>query len=90
MCGDAKNPPFNLGDFDFVWASPPCQHASAGTDPEWARARHPRLDSRNARDLLRGHPFTVVENVPLAGIRADCVLNGPMFGLNTDRTEKAL
>ena len=29
----------------------------------------------------RGHPYTVIENVPTAGLRADIVLTGPLVGL---------
>lgn len=80
VCGDATNPPFDLADFDFVWASPPCQHASSGT-PVWARGRYSDLIPAT-RALLVGHPLTVIENVPPAGIRADLKLNGPTVGLD--------
>ena len=79
ICGDALAPPVDLADFDLVWASPPCQAFSfAGIQ---YRERH--LDVVDAvRDLLASHPCTVIENVPLAPIRADLVLTGPMVGLN--------
>ena len=77
--GDALRPPVRLEDFDFVWASPPCQHASAGT-PTRRRSAHADLIPAT-RELLSGHPLTAIENVPLARIRRDVKLNGPMFGL---------
>ena len=77
--GDALEPPVRLSDFDLIWASPPCQ---AWTDGATAReskgARYPRLIERT-RDLLSGHPFTVIENVMKAPVRPDLVLHGHMF-----------
>ena len=79
VVGDATRPPFHLADFDFVWASPPCQAFSTAT------AYHGRKDHPNlipaTRALLAGHPYTVIENVPPAPIRKDIVLTGPMVGL---------
>lgn len=78
---DALNPPVNLSDFDFVWASPPCQKFSKATSCRGvARDRHPNLIPQT-RALLSGHPYTVIENVPQAPLRHDLILWGPQFGL---------
>lgn len=80
--GDALNPPVRLEDFDFVWASPPCQAFSR------VRSRHPAPKSpaidviEPTQSLLSSHRYTVIENVPDAPIRCDVILTGPMFGLD--------
>ena len=56
---DALNPPFELADFDFIWASPPCQAFSAATPIE-TRHRHPNLIPPT-RKLLAGHAVTCIE-----------------------------
>ena len=77
--GDALTPPFRLADFALVWASPPCQRWSTASG--WHAADHPDLLAPT-RELLAAHPAAVIENVPLAPMRADLVLEGPMFGLD--------
>ena len=76
--GDALNPPVKLDDFDFIWASPPCQAFSAATTKN--RDRHPDL-IEPTRNLIKDHPWTVIENVPGAPIRANLVLTGACVGL---------
>lgn len=70
-------------DFDFVWASPPCQKFSALTK-KTHRERHPDLIDP-IRRMLAAHPATCIKNVVGAPIRRDLVLDGGMFGLNTYR-----
>lgn len=80
--GDALHPPFDLGRFAFVWASPVCKR--------YSRCWRGRPDRRDAypdqvapiRELLHaaGVPF-VLENVVGAPLRPDLVLTGAMFGL---------
>ena len=78
---DALHPPVNLSDFDFVWVSPPCQRFSVGTKcRKDAYKKHPDL-IEPVRALLKGHPYTCIENVPHAPIRPDLILNGPSVGL---------
>ena len=81
VCGDATNPPFDLADFDFVWASPPCQAFSVASKMRGTAHKHPDMIP-DVRALLYGHPMTAIENVPGAPIRSDVVLTGPMVGLN--------
>ena len=76
---DATKPPVRLDDFDFVWASPPCQAFSSATPTE-AKTSHPKL-IEPIRELLAGHPLTCIENVPGAPIRKDLVLTGQVVGL---------
>lgn len=84
---------FNQGDvtkltakyikqFDFVWASPPCQRYSIATKKWSGRPeKHPDLVEPVRRLLLRsGVPF-VLENVPAAPLRCDLMLCGLMVGL---------
>ena len=78
--GDALEAPFDLADFDLIWASPPCQAYSAATRRK-RRAGHQQLIDR-VRRLLAGHPVTVIENVMGAPLRPDLVLDGLMFGLS--------
>lgn len=79
--GDAFAPPFDLAFFDLVWASPPCQRYSSMT-PQLGRGVDHHPDTiPPTRKLLKGHPFTILENVPRAPIRRDVVLTGPMVGL---------
>lgn len=88
--GDALNPPVRLEDFDFVWASPPCQHYSRALDGwgEQYRGRHPDLLGRT-REMIaaRAVPFCI-ENVPGAPMRADVVLTGAQFGLSIERERR--
>ena len=70
--------------FDAIHASPPCQHASAGTRAMRARGdnRHPALiePTRDALDEL-GKPY-VIENVKGAALRDPLWLCGTMFDLH--------
>jgi DNA (cytosine-5)-methyltransferase 1 len=73
---------FPLGGFDAIHASPPCQdhmmtpHRKHGTG--WM------LGATRERLLAQSAPW-VIENVPGAGMRADYVLCGCMFGLKLRR-----
>ena len=79
ILGDALHPPLRLDRFDLVWASPPCQAYSTATSSR-TRDGHPRLVEA-VRDLLHGHPWTCIENVPSAPLLTNLVLTGPMVGL---------
>lgn len=80
---DATNPPVDLADFDFVWASPPCQ---AHTSMKTMRDAKEHADLIPAtRALLTGYrgPWCI-ENVPGAPLRYSVMLCGTMFGLGVD------
>lgn len=73
------------GEYDFIWASPPCQ-AHTKKNANWGRKRtnwieHPCF-IEGTRNLLekRGADY-VIENVPGAPIRQDLMLCGTMFNL---------
>lgn len=74
--------PVDIARFDFVWASPPCQRYSIATRSrgDGYRLTLPDLIPR-ARELMRGHPMTCIENVPGSPVRQDLFLTGPMVGL---------
>lgn len=85
---DALAPPFDLGAFVLVWASPPCQRFTDGAPARMRKgAVYPDLIGPT-RALLRSHPLTVIENIPKAPIRPDLVLHGHMFGLRVIRRRK--
>ena len=72
-----------LDDFDFIWASPPCQeHSTAlGGRPTSKRCIIPEIRA----DLETSQRLWCIENVPGAPIRPDVVLTGDMFKLGTYR-----
>jgi DNA (cytosine-5)-methyltransferase 1 len=87
--GDALRPPVDLGRFDFVWASPPCQHFSLATRCRpGAAEKHPNLIPPIRNMLERSSGLFCMENVPGAPLRHDLVLTGCMFGLTTYRKRK--
>ena len=75
---DALMPPMNLGDFDLIWTSPPCQRYSVSS--RRTQERHPDLIPPT-RALIADHPMTVIENVPGAPLIDPVALNGPTMGL---------
>ena len=81
---DATNPPFDLREFDFIWASPPCQAHST------LRALHPALEYAcfiaATRAILKasGKPY-VIENVVGAPLIDPVMLCGSSFCLNVRR-----
>ena len=80
---DALHPPVSLADFDLVWASPPCQKFSTANSM-WKekKASYPDLIP-DVRELLKGHAYTVIENVPQAPIRPDLIPYGENVGLGS-------
>lgn len=76
-----KTTALGLEDFVSAGASPPCQHASAGTRAQ-DRSQYPAL-IEPTRELLdqTGLPY-VIENVEGAALRDPVMLCGTMFGLS--------
>lgn len=80
---DIHDLPVDVMDFDFVWASPPCQLFSN------ANFACPKYRTKKAqtnlipitRQQIKAHPYYTIENVPKAPIQPDCVLTGPSVGL---------
>jgi len=73
---------FPLDGFDFVWASPPCQHYSVLT-PVDRKAEHPDLIGATRARLEASGADWVMENVPGARrvLRDPIRLCGSSFGL---------
>jgi DNA (cytosine-5)-methyltransferase 1 len=80
---DALKPPVRLGDFDFIWASPPCQ-AYSWSAKRWDVERVDLVEPTRRMLEASGKPY-VIENVVGAPIRVDLALTGPMFGLEVIR-----
>ncbi|MGH7784904.1 MAG: DNA cytosine methyltransferase [Candidatus Binatia bacterium] len=76
---DALNPPFNLSDFDFIWASPPCQDYSALKGLS-AHKRGKMIPA--VREMLEasGKPYAI-ENVVGSELKEPIRLCGSSFGL---------
>lgn len=75
-----------LDDFDAIHASPPCQHASAGTRSLRGKdgKEYPKLVEPTRWLLMQtGLPWTI-ENVKGAALRNPVVLCGSMFGLGAN------
>ncbi len=87
VCADALNPPVRLADFDFAWASPPCQRYLAQWSGRYAHMadRYPDLVAATRNMLMASELPFVIENVPQAPLRADVVLVGPSFDLDVVR-----
>lgn len=83
---DALRPPVNLEDFDFIWASPPCQ-AFTSLRGMWNAREHPNLIPAT-RELLEasGRPWCIenVRDAPLGESGRLTMLCGSMFGLRTN------
>lgn len=84
--GNALQPPFDLSQFDFIWASPPCQ-AHVSLRWMWNAKEHDNLIPQT-RSMLQdaGVPYAI-ENVPGAPLKSGIELCGTMFGLGTDDAE---
>lgn len=83
---DALNPPVRLEDFNFIWASPPCQ-AHTALKSMWNARAHPDLIPQTRAMLIAsGKPY-VIENVPGAPVRGWLKLCGTSFGLGCDGAE---
>ena len=76
----------DLSGFDFVWASPPCQHHSRMSGcREGLRDKYPSLIAATRAKLNAwGGPW-IIENVVGAPLENPVMLCGAMFGLATYR-----
>ncbi len=81
---------YSLEGFDFIWASPPCQHHVKGLNSA-NRSRGRQVDHADfiaaTRDRLCGIPF-VMENVVSAPLVNPVQLCGSSFGLMVRRHRK--
>ena len=77
--GDATRPPVDLADFDFIWASPPCQRYTALNHIK--KNDHPDLVAP-IRELLKASgKLYAIENVAGAPLINPIRLCGTSFGL---------
>lgn len=72
-----------LREFDFVWASPPCQAHSVMRRGRWQDREHPDLIEPVRELLIRSGVPYCIENVVGAPLRSPVMLCGSMFGLQT-------
>ena len=83
--GDAMTYP--LEGFDFIWASPPCQHYSTLRKGLWKDREHPDLVEPIRKRLLASGAEFVIENVMGAPMRNAVMLCGTMFNLGARNAE---
>lgn len=74
-----------LGGYDFIWASPPCQRYSAFSRGLGVANNHPDLIEPIRQRLLDSGSRWVIENVVGAPLRDPVQLCGSMFGLRVRR-----
>lgn len=72
--------PIDLWNFDFIWASPPCQHNTALRHMHNAKQHVDLIAATRALLIASGRPY-VIENVPGAALINPIKLRGTMFGL---------
>ena len=84
ICGDALNPPVDIMDFDFVWASPPCQaYTTLGAQN---KRHYPKLINHTRQILEASGLKYAIENVTGAPLISPVLLCGTMFdGLRVKR-----
>lgn len=79
---DALRPPFDLRQFDFIWASPPCQaYTIAGHNNRRDGVIYADLVAATRAMLQKSGALWAMENVPGSPLRADVILCGSQFGL---------
>lgn len=81
---DALRLPLDIRQFDFLWASPPCQRFCRLNTREDLSGYPDLIEPVRKLFLATGKPF-VIENVPEAPIRKDLMLCANMFGLRAYR-----
>lgn len=75
---DALAPPFDLADFDLIWASPHCQPYSLARNMNTTAPKPEQIPQ--VRELLaKARGLTCIENVPRSPLRVDLKLDGWMF-----------
>lgn len=79
---DALRPPVRLQDFDFIWASPPCQ-AHTALKKMWNAKQHPDLIPQTREMLIASGVPYAIENVPGSPLKSTVRLCGTMFDLRT-------
>jgi DNA (cytosine-5)-methyltransferase 1 len=73
-------------DFDFIWASPPCQHYTRMLNHGLTdRNKHPDLVHKTRILLEDSGKMFVIENVVGAPLKNPIMLCGEMFGLKVTR-----
>lgn len=83
---DALRPPFDLSEFDLIWASPPCQAHTAMRTMHNAR-KHVDLIPETRAMLRASGRLYIIENVMGAPLENPVTLCGTMFGLGVDGAE---
>ena len=81
ILGDALSPPVSLDDFDFIWASPPCEGFSTASNHSKKKGKVYVDLLTPTREMLLDHPCYCIESVPSAPMRPDLMLSGPAVGL---------
>lgn len=83
---DALDPPFDLGQFDLVWASPPCQAHTAMKTMHNAKKHIDLIAPTRAMLKAADAPY-IIENVIGAPLENPIMLCGTMFGLGVGNAE---
>ena len=83
---DALRPPFDLREYDFIWASPPCQAYSVASRGHRAAGKvYPDLIEPTRALLKSSGIHYAIENVVGAPLENAVQLCGTMFGLKVFR-----
>ena len=77
---------FPLENYDFFWASPPCQRYSKACK-QWRKEgrEYPDLIGKIRKRFIKNQTPYVIENVPGSPLQHPIFLNGSVFGMRIHR-----